>query len=412
MTFELITGDCLAELAKLPDESAQCCVTSPPYWGLRDYGVEGQIGLEETPEAYVARLVAVFREVRRVLRDDGVMFLNLGDSMWGGKGKSGYELPHEAEERRAKGETFQTGHNVPGYMGMRPSDGKHPVLKPKDLVGIPWRVAFALQADGWWLRSDIIWAKPNPMPESVTDRPTKAHEYVFLLSKAATYYYDAEAIREIGSNNSHGGGNPETHLSRKVTIANGGNSHSGLVVTQPAGANGRNARSVWTIATQPFRGAHFATMPVALAERCIKAGSSERGCCGVCGAPWERVVEKGKVVCVGGSSKPERDKREMSESGPMERRKADGSNASQYATQFQQREHLSLGWRPTCACGGDVVPCVVSDPFSGAGTTGVAAIGLGRSYIGIELKAEYNAMAQARLDQAQPPLAMMAGVTQ
>ena len=228
----------------LANESVQRVVTSPPYWGLRDYGtakweggdaecshaprpqiessktntnagalrdkpslvckcgairIDAQLGLERTPEEYVANMVQVFREVRRVLRKDGTLWLNLGDSYWGGKGKSGYELPHEAAERKAKGETFQNAHNVPGYMTMRPADGKHDIIKPKDLVGIPWRVAFALQADGWWLRSDIIWSKPNPMPESVTDRPTKAHEYLFLLTKSATYFYDGEAIKEQGS---------------------------------------------------------------------------------------------------------------------------------------------------------------------------------------------------------------------
>ncbi len=223
------TGDSLAVLQTLPAASVQCCVTSPPYWGLRDYGHVGQIGLEETPEQYVARLVAVFAEVRRVLADDGVLWLNLGDSYGSGK----------------------------------------------QLIGIPWRVAFALQADGWYLRSDTIWHKPNPMPESVRDRPTKAHEYVFMLSKSARYYWDQDAVRE-----------PATCTARPATSrqktggkhgealrAAGARGHKGGNLGHNKPENGRNIRSVWTIPTQPYSGAHFAVMPPALADRCIKSGS-------------------------------------------------------------------------------------------------------------------------------------------
>jgi hypothetical protein len=180
VSFRLIQGDCTEKMRELESGSVQCVVTSPPYWGLRDYGIEGQLGLESTPEQYVERMVEVFREVRRVLRDDGRVWLNLGDS---------YSADHNQGPRRNSGLSARTGPLT--TRNVRP-----PGLKPKDLVGIPWRVAFALQADGWWLRSDIIWAKPNPMPESVTDRPTKAHEYVFLLTKAKTYYYDPDAVRE------------------------------------------------------------------------------------------------------------------------------------------------------------------------------------------------------------------------
>jgi DNA modification methylase len=273
----LLHGDALAILTSIKSGSIQCCVTSPPYWGLRDYKVDGQIGLEPTPEAYVAKMVAVFREVRRVLRKDGTCWLNLGDSYWGGKGKSGYELPHEAEARRANGETFQTAHNVPGYMTMRPTDGKHDIIKPKDLVGIPWRVAFALQFDGWWLRSDIIWSKPNPMPESVTDRPTKAHEYLFLLTKNAKYYYDAEAIKEQFADermgNPNGGGQyakecpyPNAHAGQQSGLAKGEWNVDGSM-------SGRNKRSVWSIPTHSYHDAHFATFPEKLVEPCILAGS-------------------------------------------------------------------------------------------------------------------------------------------
>jgi DNA modification methylase len=255
----ILIGDCLEVLRGLPDGMAQTCVTSPPYYGLRDYGCAGQIGLEATPDAYVARLVDVFREVRRVLRDDGTLWLNLGDSYasdskWGGAtgGKHVKALHGEAGAGRGK---RQTG------------------MKDKDLLGIPWMVAFALRADGWWLRQDIIWHKPNPMPESVTDRCTKAHEYVFLLTKSARYFYDAAAIAEDAIHAGQEVTLGEKSLSRGQASGAGVKaSGNGLAASVTVGAT-RNARSVWPIATQPYSGAHFATMPPALAERCIKAGS-------------------------------------------------------------------------------------------------------------------------------------------
>lgn len=273
----LLQGNVLDVIQSLSPKSVQMIVTSPPYYGLRDYGVDGQIGLEETPEAYVDKLVRVFREVRRVLKDDGTLWLNLGDSYWGGKGRSGYELPDEAETRRANGETLQTAHNVPGYMDMRPTDGKHPVIKAKDLVGIPWMVAFALRADGWYLRSEIIWHKPNPMPESVKDRPTKAHEQIFLLSKSAQYFYDADAVREPQDPKSlerlkrgwNGNGDrgypngPQNHLKN----------YMGKSDEEIAALPGRNRRTVWTVTTKPYKEAHFATFPPDLIEPCILAGS-------------------------------------------------------------------------------------------------------------------------------------------
>jgi DNA modification methylase len=320
----ILTGDCREVLRTLADASVNCCVTSPPYWGLRDYGHAGQIGLERTPETYVAEMVAVFREVKRVLRDDGTLWLNLGDSYWGGKGQSNYAF----QDRRTSETLAGQQHNIMGMGETRPQDGKHDTIKPKDLVGIPWRVAFALQADGWWLRSDIIWHKPNPMPESVTDRPTKSHEYIFLLTKSDRYYYDAKAIAEPVMQSSlvraesgvkFGGNNlcPDTRLqSGKVWIpkAEGENSRmnrsrdpahsreyagknrsqddqaSGrrmLKNVQEARANGgdhdapfgvtRNKRSVWTVATQAYKDAHFATFPPALIVPCILAGCPPGG---------------------------------------------------------------------------------------------------------------------------------------
>jgi DNA modification methylase len=267
MTVRIINADVLAGLAELPDESVHCVVTSPPYWGLRDYGQPGQIGLEATPEAFVARMVEVFREVRRVLRQDGTCWLNLGDSYAGSWGNQGRK-EERGTQRPINGPMMQ---NLQPYPDKQSNTGKIPEgsgLKPKDLIGIPWRVALALQADGWWLRSDVIWSKPNPMPESVTDRPTKSHEYLFLLTKAERYYYDAEAIKEVAVRaGAAPGGNRSVDASRNDAARD---------MSKPV-EDARNARSVWTIATAPFAEAHFATFPPELPARCIKAGCPPGG---------------------------------------------------------------------------------------------------------------------------------------
>ena len=232
MNSLILIGDARQRLAELPAGSARTCVTSPPYFGLRDYGVGGQIGLEDTPDAYVAEMVALFREVWRVLTDDGTLWLNLGDSF----------------------------------------------AKEKQLLGIPWRVAFALQADGWYLRSDIIWHKPNPMPESVTDRPTKSHEYLFLLTKSPRYYYDHEAIKEPVSDVSLARSKYAFHSDRPSTknaSMGGAGIHTDQMGERFVNPTGRNKRDVWTITTKPFKGAHFAVMPEALVEPCVLAGSAE-----------------------------------------------------------------------------------------------------------------------------------------
>lgn len=245
----IIQGDALAVLKTLPSNTVNCCVTSPPYYGLRDYGVAGQIGLEDTPEAYIARLVDVFREVRRVLRDDGTLWVNIGDS-YAGSGKGG-----QSESKRST--NWQ-----PEYVNLGETYG----LKPKDLVGIPWMLAFALRADGWYLRQDIIWSKTNPMPESVTDRCTKAHEYIFLLSKSAKYFYDAGAIKEpTVTNDSIIRDRDNTQLNNVP-----GRSHMGGLTTN--NYEMRNKRSVWTVTTQPYTGSHFAVFPPELIRPCIKAG--------------------------------------------------------------------------------------------------------------------------------------------
>jgi DNA modification methylase len=345
VTVRILQGDCRDVLKALPAESVHCCVTSPPYFGLRNYGVNGQIGLEPTPDAYVAALVTVFREIRRVLRNDGTLWLNLGDSY-----TSGDRATFRSGASQNKGQHIQ-------------NDMPRPVnphgLKPKDLIGIPWRVAFALQADGWWLRQDIIWSKPNPMPESVTDRCTKAHEYLFLLSKRERYYYDQDAIREEAVSATDwstlkpkGWANEGAHdavswatASRQGRSGNKERKPRGKAITSPRNDgnswnenNGRgfmpvtgavagsvtlrNKRSVWEIPTQPYSEAHFATFPPALVEPCILAG-----------------CPKGETVL---------------------------------------------------------------DPFGGAGTTGLVADRLQRNAILIELNPEYAAITQRRLTNDAP----------
>jgi len=238
----------------IKDGTVQCCVTSPPYYGLRDYGISDQIGLEPTPDEYVAKLVSVFREVKRVLKDDGVLWLNLGDSYAGSSKGQGRKGTTSAKQITNYG-------SYHGVSRMNYADD----VKDKDLIGIPWMVAFALRADGWYLRSDIIWHKPNPMPESVKDRPTKAHEYVFLLAKSQKYYYDNEAIEEKSMSDFSGG-----CVGGKKYTEVGYNPQSG---NEYVSDGMRNKRSVWTITTQPFKGAHFAVMPEKLVEPCVLAGS-------------------------------------------------------------------------------------------------------------------------------------------
>jgi DNA modification methylase len=429
VTVRILHGDCRDVLRTLPDESVHMVVTSPPYFGLRDYGtaawdggdpacdhkqgrngsgradgivdergqrnrdgvgsmggdcgkcgarrIDRQIGLEPTPDAYVAELVGVFREVRRVMRRDATCWLNLGDSYAGGGGFCA-TAPSTA--------TSKSGKYGSAGAAMK-SVGKVAGLKPKDFIGIPWAVAFALRADGWYLRSDIIWAKSNPMPESVTDRPTKAHEYLFLLSKSGRYYYDAEAIADDAQTVAGA-----TWAERKAAGAIAGNIGSSETYQRGVHGNGsagsnltrqdgrRNKRSVWTVATQPFSEAHFATFPPDLIEPCIKAGTSEKGCCAKCGAPWKRDVERTAMVI---------DRSERThEKG---RTRASG-------TMLEPPKSTTLGWSPSCSCDAGVVPCTVLDCFGGAGTTALVADRLQRSAILIELNESYSEMAKRRVD--------------
>jgi len=375
----IIQGDALTRLKELPSESVDCCITSPPYFGLRDYGVEGQIGLEESPEAYVSKLVEVFREVRRVLKKEGTLWLNLGDS-YAGNGPQ-HERATDADIRTA------TVGNLLNKVQHRQGTVKG--LKPKDLIGIPWMVAFALRADGWYLRSDIIWHKPNCMPESVTDRPTKAHEYIFLLSKSQKYYYDGEAIKEPAAPYRKCGKGAEYCDENADPKGGGFRGKGGLKAWRPD-ETGRNKRTVWTVATKPFAEAHFATFPEKLIEPCILAGTSERGVCPECGKPWIRQVGK-QTIYLSNAAK-----------AGTTALAGKGHTSSQVRENHDIRlgpctQTETIGWLPSCQCSCDPVPAVVLDPFFGAGTTGLVAKKLGRCFIGIELNGAYIGMAQKRI---------------
>jgi len=366
----LIQGNSLC--MPLADGTVQTVITSPPYYGLRDYNVDGQIGLEPTPEEYVQNIVNVFREVKRVLRDDGTCWTNLGDSYTGGNGK-----------RVEGGEPYRMS-----GLPIKRGDG----LKPKNLLGIPWRVAFALQADGWYLRSDIIWHKPNPMPESVTDRPTKSHEYLFLLSKNARYYYDAEAVREPLAASTiadprNGTGRLTTGENTKYDLPPA-SWYRNRKFTDPA--IGRNKRTVWTISTFSFSGAHFATFPPALVEPCILAGTSERGQCPKCGKAWVRTtaVEYEELGAITLNEKS--------------RDASQGNNKATRAHGCARKLVDTTGWQPSCECNtGEPVPQIVLDPFAGTFTVGMVAAKHRRDAVGIELSAEYIKLARKRCSELQ-----------
>jgi DNA modification methylase len=320
------------------------------------------MGLESTPEEYVAKMVEVFREVKRVLRDDGTLWLNLGDSYASKAQTDNFSDPKAP--RRAPGDRCRTD-----------------CIKPKNLVGIPWRIAFALQADGWYLRSDIIWSKPNPMPESVTDRPTKAHEYIFLLSKSERYYYDAEAIKE------------EVKWERwgKQTCIKDyrGIKPVDIKSLEDRREQGKNKRTVWNISTKPFSEAHFATFPPEIPETCIKAGTSEKGCCPKCGSPWKRITELTGHI----------NKREPAHAPNNCPTKTD-------STGWAPTTRTTDKWQPTCSCDIDeTIPCTVLEPFAGSGTTLWVAEQLGVDSIGIELSLNYcEDIIRPRMASIEPSL--------
>ncbi|HUV67177.1 MAG TPA: site-specific DNA-methyltransferase [Sedimentisphaerales bacterium] len=450
-------GDARDVLREMADESVHCVVTSPPYWGLRDYGLaptiwggdaecqhewgnelpsvsfspqqdasggvgggrlhgtrgqqgwtagtgsgkasrgqfcqvcgawRGVLGLEPSPQLYVQHIVEVFQEVKRVLRDDGTLWVVIGDS-YASIGRSGRK---ESPGVGAKQAMAPVNRDIVWKAGGDSNfswqlPGK---IKPKDLVGIPWMVAFALRDDGWWLRSDIIWAKPSCMPESVTDRPTQSYEHVFLLAKSKRYFYDNEAIKEQSTTND----------SRRPYTSNGAWQVDGRPIEQRHSGerrNGdefstRNKRNVWTVATSPYLGAHFATFPPALIEPMILAGTSAKGCCAECGAPWERVIDHHTSIPqrIGGDNNWIK----------IEHQRTD---QQERAGGFYDAQSTTLGWRPTCSCdAGDPIPAIVLDPFVGAGTTVMVALRHGRRAIGIDAKPEYCEMARNRIIEDNP----------
>lgn len=396
--------DALQLARHMPTESVNCIVTSPPYYGLRDYGIDGQIGLEETPEQYVASMVRLFRELRRALRKDGLAFINLGDTYTGGG---------RGDTPPINTSAWKQGTNNGSLIAMRTNVEGVP---PKSLIGIPWRVAFALQADGWVLRSDIIWSKPNPMPESVEDRCTKSHEYIFMLAKSGRYFYDIDAIREphaesslpralrgVSDKNKYANGAPGSTAHtmsqprenvRKMTgtgysgDGTGLQGHSGYYRpdgTLAVNPMGRNKRTVWEVTTKPFTGAHFATFPEDLIEPMILAGCPKT-CCAVCGAPHVRVVEIERSARSSGGASPKR--ASINEGGV----------ATSGLVNNTLPLRSTLGFTPTCRCNGDTRPGLVYDPFMGAGTTALVAHKLGRDYLGSELNPEYVELARARVE--------------
>ena len=515
-TWEIKQGGCMEVLASMASESVHCVVTSPPYWGLRTYGhwdlqalwgdrdlshfpesrryrgplhvfwlrwraAErngvfcryrccwiGCLGLEPTLDIYIQHMVEVFREVWRVLRKDGTIWLNLGDAYAASLGQHG---------QRGLGNSEKQNSNAASQVGIPQGDTG---LKPKDLIGLPWRVAFALQADGWWLRSDICWHKLNPMPESIRDRPTRAHEYVFLLTKSAKYFYDADAIREpanldsvarYGRNSSYDGNGDKPYAMKQGPTGvkpdkqrGHGRRHAGFndrwdgMSKDQQQAMGANKRTVWSIATQPYSGAHFATFPEALCEPPILAGTSERGVCGVTGDPWERAVERESIemrpnsgsirgnspssnASLGGAQRgsmavktqttgwqptcgaPWRRVVERSteydhttsqpgksKDGPYASQTGKGAGTHDIRHGIYSRSE-TLGWQPTCDHDAEPAPATVLDPFCGSGTTGVVALRHGRSFIGIELNPEYVQLAQKRIVGDAPLLNVSAEVS-
>jgi DNA modification methylase len=402
LSWQIIQADALSGLAELPDESVHACVTSPPYWGLRDYGLEpidwpavefawpggivqvpacnAALGLERTVEEYIGHLVLIFREVARVLRADGSLWVNIGDAYvtrprGNDKGWDKSRLRNPAQVQKAQAASLM---NIRDFGA----------LKPKDLIGLPWLLAFALRSDGWYLRNSQIWDKLNPMPESVSDRCTRSHEDIFHLTKSARYYFDVEAIREEAKH----GDNP-----RKATDVDRGqpgvSPHRGLRSSagRPASA-GRRKRTVWSVATVPFAGAHNAAFPPKLIEPCILASTSHENCA-ECGAPWRRILESNR--------KPTGDWNPNGKTAVTDVKRVASSGAQFYE---DVQPPTTLGWEPTCEHESPGGASTVLDPFAGTGTLGLVALRHGRDFIGIEVSAEYVDLARRRIIDDAPLL--------
>lgn len=382
-------------LKALPDKSIHCVVTSPPYWAARVYeGVEPQIwddgttsclGLEESPYQYAMHIVEIFREVKRVLRDDGTVWLNIGDSYCSSTRGSGGHNPKQDSNRGSFFEDLKF--SIPRG------------LKAKDLSGVPWRSVFGLQEDGWYLRSDIIWAKPSPMPEPVTDRPTRSHEYIFLLSKSETYYYDnvaiMEPIKEIDHKSKFGGSKYPGSDGIKNTFSGREYDSNGMM--------GKNKRSVWIVNTDKSSEAHFATFPPLLIEPCILAGTSEAGCCSKCGTPLERIIER-----QGGPPEGDHRKQELKECKTAhETGTVAGSALSDIYRQYGYPSKRTVGWKANCNCESEIAPCIVLDPFAGSGTTIETAMRLGRYAVGFDASPVYvKEIAQLKIERAKTGISL------
>ena len=450
MSVRILHGDCRQVLKTLPDDSVHCCVTSPPYWGLRSYLPEGhadkhlEIGSEPTLQEWVDTMVEVFREVRRVLRPDGTLWLNLGDAYAGsGRGGNGDAITGTGNDESKRPMTVSArrdNHVIPR------SDVRVGGLKPKDMMGQPWRVAFALQADGWWLRQEIIWHKPNPMPESTRDRCTKAHEHVFLLSKSERYWYGFDAMQEPvnggarakyktpdgwdtrtgagGHGAFHAEGREKGKVTPKAALATSGNdgayedgksermgrgagwrtnNNASFDAAMEVMSDTRNPRSVWTIPTHPFKGAHFATFPPALAERCITAGTSSIGACPHCGAQWSPVSEAAHSASHDGTTDTKYESK--STAGRLAQlRQAARESGEEYSSR-----RVVTGSAPSCDCADNVpVPCVVLDPFGGSGTVGLVADRQHKNAILIDLDERNVPMATERITGDSPLFAEVA----
>ncbi|MFC1924264.1 DNA-methyltransferase [Chloroflexota bacterium] len=384
-------GNALYILRQLPEGIAQMVCTSPPYWGLRKYDGEQEIedwgcafGLEPTPEMYVEHTVEFLRAIRRVLRNDGVVFWNVGDSYNGASanqsGNHGYKDGRSNRDKR-----FSVG----GVMG----------LKPKDLCLIPFRVAIAAQQDNWWIRSIIIWSKPNPMPESVKDRPTESHEYIIMMTKSKNYHWDMDAVREASEGTAgdrkafRGHGDYTTQGGSNYYY--GGNRQGNQIKGNNGIAAGRNIRSVWEFPTEPYPEAHFAVFPTELPKRCIMAATSEKGNCSKCGKPWVRVVERTRM-----------NRTELPKSDPRHRPNAysgayediNGKGDAGYT------DTKTIGWQPQCTCNAPTEPPIVLDPFAGSGTVGEVAKSLGRKAILIDTSKKYCKLAEKRVMAVPLPM--------